>query len=93
MLFHITAKHSVNDCNLYNENVKQALQEFLPSIPSHCVELGLKIHYAVTAAPDHLFYLLVEADNYSAICTLLSAVPMKQEFDIKPVRLLGINNP
>jgi hypothetical protein len=42
MLFHVTAKHSVNDCNLYNREVKQALQEFLPSIPSLCEELKFK---------------------------------------------------
>jgi hypothetical protein len=44
----------------------------------------------VTAPADHLvsvFYLLVETDDYSALCSLLSAVPMKQEFDIKPMNL------
>lgn len=78
---------------MYNKEVKQALQEFLPSIPSTCKELGVKIHFAVTAAPDHIFYLLVEVDDYSGLCTLLSKIPMKQEFDIKPVRLIDISSP
>jgi hypothetical protein len=90
VLFHVTAKHSANDCNIYNAEVKQALQEFLPSVPSMCKELGVKIHFAVTGAPDHVFYLLVETNDYSALCSLLSAVPIKQEFDIKPVRLLEV---
>ncbi|GIM47124.1 hypothetical protein DNHGIG_26730 [Collibacillus ludicampi] len=53
-------------------------------------ELGVKIHFAVTGASDHVFYLLVETDDYSALCSLLSAVPMKQEFVIKPVRFLEV---
>lgn len=91
MLFHVTAKHSVNDCHLYNSEVKQALHEFLPSVPTLCEELDLHIHYAVTAAPEHLFYFLIETNDYSALCTFLSKVPMKQDFEVKPVRLFGIN--
>lgn len=90
MLFHVTARHDVDNCGMYNDEVRQALQEFLPTMPSRCQELDVKVHFAVAGHPDHVFYLLVEADDLTAICTLLCEVPMKQEFDIKPVRMLNI---
>jgi hypothetical protein len=88
MLFHVTARHHVDDCGMYNEEIRQALQEFAPSIPERCKELGVKVHFAVMGHPDHVFYFLVEANDLTSVCALLSAVPMKQEFDIKPVRAL-----
>jgi hypothetical protein len=36
MLFHVTARHDVNNCGMYNEVIRQALREFVPSIPSRC---------------------------------------------------------
>lgn len=92
MLFHVTARHSVAECGMYNNDIRQALQEFASSIPSRCKELGVKVHFAVAGHPDHVFYLLVEADDLTPICVLLCSVPMKQEFDIKPVRSLGMDN-
>jgi len=92
LLFHVTARHDVNHCGMYNEEVRQALQEFLQCIPSRCEELGVKVHFAVAGHPDHVFYLLVEADDLTPVCTLLCEVPMKQEFDIKPVRPLNFWN-
>ena len=90
MLFHVMARHDIDNCGMYNDEVRQALQEFLPTMPSRCQELDVKVHFAVAGHPDHVFYLLVEADDLTAICTLLCEVPMKQEFDIKPVRTLNI---
>lgn len=75
---------------MYSDEVRQALQEFLPTMPSRCQELDVKVHFAVAGHPDHVFYLLVEADDLTPVCTLLCEVPMKQEFDIKPVRELNI---
>ncbi len=90
LLFHVTARHDVNNCGMYDEEVRQALQEFLPTIASRCEELEVKVHFAVAGHPDHVFYLLVEADDLTPVCTLLCEVPMKQEFDIKPVRSLTL---
>ena len=90
LLFHVTARHDVDNWGMYNDEVRQALQEFLQTMPSRCQELGVKVHFAVAGHPDHVFYLLVEADDLTPICTLLCEVPMKQEFDIKPVRTFNI---
>lgn len=92
LLFHVTARHDVNNCGMYNEEVRQALQKFLPCISSRCEELGVKVHFAVAGHPDHVFYLRLEADDLTPVCTLLCEVPMKQEFDIKPVRALNFLN-
>ncbi|MCY0894179.1 MAG: hypothetical protein OWR52_11855 [Acidibacillus sp.] len=71
---------------MYNDEVRHGLQEFLQTMPNRCQELGVKVHFAVAGHPDHVFYLLVEADDLTSTCTLLCEVPMKQEFDSKPVR-------
>ncbi|MDQ0188517.1 hypothetical protein JI721_16360 [Alicyclobacillus cycloheptanicus] len=89
MLFHVTARHDVDQCGMYHEEIRQALQAYLPLIPSRCEEYGVKIHFAVAGHPEHVFYFLVEADDVSAVCTLLCEVPMKQTFDIRPVRSLA----
>lgn len=92
MLFHVTARHDVNNCGIYNEDIRLSLQEFAPSIPIRCEELGVKVHFAVNGHPDHVFYLLVEADDLTAVCSLLCEIPMKQGFDIKPVRSFELSN-
>lgn len=89
MLYHVTARHSSEQCAMYNEQVRNAMQEFTPTITARCEELGVKVHFAVNGAPDHVFYLLVETDDYTALCQLLGSVPMKQDFDIRPVRPLN----
>lgn len=76
---------------MYNEEVQKALREFLPSIQQRCKEHDVKLHYVVTGHPDHVFYFLVEAEDSGSLCSVLTAIPMRQEFDIKPVRFLGAN--
>ena len=89
MLFHITARHTVDNCGIYNEEIRQKLQAFMLTVPSRCEEFGVKVHFAVAGHPDHVFYLLVEADDLTPVCALLCEIPMKQEFDVRPVRPLG----
>jgi hypothetical protein len=90
VLFHVTARHDVNNCGIYNEEIRQALQGFAPSIQKRCAELGVKVHFAVNSHPEHVYYLLVEADDLTNVCTLLCEIPMKQDFDVKPVRSLEV---
>jgi muconolactone delta-isomerase len=85
MLFHVTATHTTADCPLYNEALRPALQEADASSEALAQELGLTVHFAVTGAPAHVFYSLLEADDYSAVQRYLAAIPMKQEFTIVPV--------
>lgn len=89
MLFHVTARHTVDHCGMYNEDVQKDLQTFLPSMQQLCQEHSVKLHYVVTGHPDHVFYILVEAEDSGSLCSVLTAIPIQQEFDIKPVRFLN----
>lgn len=93
MLFHVTARHDVDNCGMYSDERREALQAFIPIVSSRCEELGVKLHFAVAAHPDHVFFFLVEADDLISVCALLAEVPMKQEFDLKPVRAVSLNRP
>jgi len=49
-------------------------------------KFGVKLHWLVTAAPDHHFFALVEADNLFKVGrALFEAVPFKQAFEVRPV--------
>lgn len=51
MLFHVTARHTFDQCGMYNEEVQNALKAFFPSIQQLCQEHSVKLHYAVTGHP------------------------------------------
>ena len=91
MLFHVTARHTSDQCGMYNDEVQKGLREFFPSVEHLCTEHNVKLHYIVTGHPEHVFYILVEAEDSGSLCSVLTAIPMQQEFDIKPVRFLNGN--
>jgi hypothetical protein len=48
-------------------------------------ELGIKVHFMVSAAPKHVSYILLETEDSSQIPLWANSFPYKQEFDINPV--------
>lgn len=85
MLYHVSATHSPDNCPLYDSDVQEELQEGMAASAHLARELGVTIHFLVSAAPDHVFYSLLEADDFTAIQRVLAAVPLRQEFTITPV--------
>ena len=49
-------------------------------------ELGIKVHFLVNGAPEHVTYALVETDDSSRIAFWTTSFPFKQDFDVTPVR-------
>ena len=49
-------------------------------------ELGIKVHFMVNAAPEHVTYALLETEDSSRIALWTTSFPFKQDFDIIPVR-------
>jgi hypothetical protein len=86
MLYHIIATHTAENCPGYNEELQARMQEFTAvTAPKLSEELGVKIHFVVTPAPEHVVYMLCESDDYSSVTKLLLAIPIKQDFEIKQV--------
>jgi muconolactone delta-isomerase len=85
VLYHVTATHSPDNCPLYDPDMRDDLEEGMTATEDMARELGVTILFLVTAAPDHVFYSLLEADDFTAIQRVLTALPMRQEFTITPV--------
>lgn len=86
MLYHVTATHAAENCPGYNEDVQVKMREFTETtLPKLSAQLKIKVHFVVTPAPEHVIYMLLETDDFSAITKLLMAVPLKQDFSVKQV--------
>jgi hypothetical protein len=49
-------------------------------------ELGIKVHFMVNGAPEHVIYALVETEDNSRLALGTSSFPIKQDFKISPVQ-------
>ena len=85
MLFHVTATHSVDNCPGYNHEMLPAMIEAIESSDARANEFGIKVHFMVNAAPRHVIYALLEADDASKIAPWANGFPLKQDFDVNPV--------
>ena len=86
MLFHITATHTADNCPGYNRELMPALVEAIENSDALASELGIKVHFMVNAAPEHVIYALVETEDSSRIALWTSSFPIKQDFKVSPVR-------
>lgn len=85
MLFHVTSTHSSDDCPLYDSELRDAVVEAHAQSGELARELGITVHYEVTAAPAHVSYTLLEAVDFAALQRYLGSWPIRQEFTITPV--------
>ena len=86
MLFHITATHTEDNCPGYNPELMPGMVEAIEKSDNVASELGIKVHFMVNAAPEHITYALVETEDSSRIAFWTTSFPMKQDFKISPVR-------
>tara|TARA_B100001013_G_scaffold287125_1_gene186936 strand:+ start:285 stop:539 length:255 start_codon:yes stop_codon:yes gene_type:complete len=63
-----------------------AVVEAIEASEVRAKELGIKVHFMVNAAPKHVVYALLEAENVAAIALWGNSFPIKQDFDINPVQ-------
>ena len=85
MLFHVTATHTPDDCPGYNRDKLPELLEASKRIPAKAKELNIKVLFNVNGAPDHVSYLLLEADDPYSIALLVTETPFKQDFKVTAV--------
>lgn len=86
MLFHITATHTAEDCPGYNMEMIPDVLKGLESREEIAKKQKVKIMGMWSAAPEHVFYILLEAGNLHDIdlfCT--QSAPFKQSYNVTPV--------
>jgi hypothetical protein len=88
MLYHVTATHGADNCPAYNPEQMGNFLALADQLEPFAAEIGLKVHYLLWAAPDHVAYALVETDNFGTIGRFLNRIPIRQEFRITPVQHL-----
>lgn len=85
MLFHVTATHSPDDCPGYNREDMPQIIAAIENAENVAKELGVKIHFLVNGAPEHVVFLLLEADSPASIAMFANSFPLKQDFDVTAV--------
>ena len=86
MLIHVTLTHAPEDCPVYNrERIPTTVAAMDQAIGDRAKELNVKIHFWVNGTPDHIQFLLVEAESSYDIAQLVRDIPTRQGFKLTPV--------
>lgn len=88
MLFHVTMKHSAEDCPAYHREKMPAIMKAFENLEETQNALKVKQHFFVWCPPSHTAYLLVEADNLNAVSRYVFAIPFPHDTQIVPVEHL-----
>ncbi len=62
MLFHITMTHTEDNCAIYHSEMMPGVLEAFENLEALGKELNVKLHYFTMCGPDHVAYVLLEAD-------------------------------
>ncbi|MFQ6616262.1 MAG: hypothetical protein ACE5HZ_05770 [Fidelibacterota bacterium] len=85
MLFHATMMHTEDNCPGYErERMPEVLSAF-ENLESLAKDLSVKLHSFVWCPPDHVAYVLIEADALNVVSRFLFSIPIRQEMRIVPV--------
>ena len=85
MLFHVTATHTTEDCPGYNPDKMPAVIAAMENLEATAKELNIKVHFMVSGAPEHVSFLLLEADSPAAIARFAVQMPCRQDFKVTAV--------
>jgi Domain of unknown function (DUF3303) len=86
MLFHITATHSEDNCPGYNMEIIPDVLKGLERREEIAREQNVKIIGMWSAAPEHVFYMVVEANSVHDIDQFVTqSAPFKQDYRVSPV--------
>ena len=88
MLFHVTMTHTVDNCAIYHREMLPGVLDAFENLEALGKKLNVKLHYNTMCGPAHVAFLLLEADDLSAISRYVFSIPMPAEINIVPVEHL-----
>jgi hypothetical protein len=88
MLFHVTMTHTEENCAIYHREMMPGVLEAFENLEALGKELSVKLHYFTLCGPDHVAFVLLEADTLSAVSRYVLSIPMPAKNTIVPVEHL-----
>lgn len=88
MLFHITMTHTEDNCPAYHHERMPEVLDAFENLETLGKELNVKQHYFVWCTPDHVAYVLLEADSMAAVSRYVFSIPIEQDTQVVPVEHL-----
>jgi hypothetical protein len=88
VLFHVTMTHTAATCPAYEREQMPSFIADAEKLEAVAQELHVTVHFLLWAAPEHVAYAILEADNLGAIARYVNAIPLRQEFKVTPVQNL-----
>jgi hypothetical protein len=85
MLFHVTMTHTEDNCPGYHLEGLSERYAAYEKLEGLAKELNVVEHFHVWCPPDHIGFLLVEADSLAAVSRYLFAIPIRQDYKVVPV--------
>ena len=86
MLIHVTATHSEDNCPGYNMELIPSVLKGLEAREEIAKRRNVKLLGLWSAAPEHVFYMLVEANSSHDVDLFVTeASPFKQAYKLTPV--------
>ena len=85
MLFHVTMTHTVENCAVYHSEMMPGVFEAFENLEALGKELNIKLHSFVWCPPDHVAYVLLEADSLDAVSGYVFSIPILQDTKVVPV--------
>ena len=89
MLFHITMTHTEDNCPIYQREMMPNVLASFENFEAVCGELNVKLLYFTMCGPDHVAFVLLEADSLSAVSRCVFSIAMRQQISIVPVEHLS----
>lgn len=89
MLFHVTMTHTEDNCPIYHREMMPDVLASFENLDDLGEKLNVKVHYFTMCGPTHLAFVLLEAENLSAVSRFVFSVAMKQQISIVPVEHLS----
>ena len=86
MLVHVTMTHTAENCPAYKTEIAAEAMDSLEKLEERGKELNVKAHALLWAAPDHVGFAVLEADDLGAISRYLNSIAITQDFRITPVQ-------
>jgi hypothetical protein len=93
MLYHLTMTHTPEDCPAYDAEQMAKFVTEGDKVEALARELGLKIHFLVWGAPEHVAYALIETEDFRLVTKFVFAFPIRQDVKVTTVQYLqGVIN-